>query len=60
MATWNQSPSSPLFYVAYCVATVLVLKEVNSVVWDAYMVTPPTTLVKHLVRVLLTCLLLLG
>lgn len=40
MAGWNQSATSPLFYVVYCVATVLVLKEVNSIVWDPYMDEP--------------------
>jgi len=30
--------TSPIFYVTYCVVTVLVLKEVNRVVLDPYMV----------------------
>ncbi|KAG8810941.1 glucosyltransferase, partial [Serendipita sp. 399] len=37
---WQNKLSSPLFYVAYCAATVLVLKEVNSVVWEPYMDEP--------------------
>ncbi|KAG8826024.1 glucosyltransferase [Serendipita sp. 401] len=37
---WRNTVSSPLFYVAFCAATVLVLKEVNSVVWEPYMDEP--------------------
>lgn len=32
-------PSTPAFYIIFCVATVLVLKEVNSIVWEPYMVS---------------------
>ena len=32
-------PSTPAFYILFCVATVLVLKEVNSTVWEPYMVS---------------------
>jgi hypothetical protein len=32
-------PSTPAFYILFCVATVLVLKEVNSIVWEPYMVS---------------------
>jgi len=32
-------PSTPAFYILFCVAVVLVLKEVNSVVWEPYMVS---------------------
>ncbi|PVF95067.1 hypothetical protein CPB86DRAFT_739413 [Serendipita vermifera] len=40
MARWDAAPSSPLFYVLYCAVIVLVLKEVNSIVWDPYMDEP--------------------
>lgn len=35
-------PSTPAFYILFCVATVLVLKEVNSIVWEPYMVSRHT------------------
>ena len=35
----TMTPSTPAFYILFCVAIVLVLKEVNSVVWEPYMVS---------------------
>lgn len=37
----HRVPSTPAFYILFCVATVLVLKEVNSIVWEPYMVSRP-------------------
>jgi hypothetical protein len=49
MARWTVAPSSPLFYVVYSVVIVLVLKEVNSVVWDPYMVSPYRLWLHHVI-----------
>ena len=35
----TMTPSTPAFYILFCVAIVLVLKEVNSIVWEPYMVS---------------------
>ena len=37
------APSTPALYILFCVAIVLVLKEVNSIVWEPYMVSRHST-----------------
>lgn len=39
--------SNAIFYTAFCVANVIILKEVNNEVTEPYMVSVRTSLMKH-------------